>query len=142
MLIISRSFTLAIILIAIATSSFFTDRALADTVVLSGTHSASELKATCGANGGEFAADGTSYGCKGKGGSVTCSWDEKCTGHCETCGKPGAAKRGQGAILGVLSGTTLKTRVTNTHPVHHSRTVVNSDKPVREISEGHPSKKK
>jgi hypothetical protein len=41
---ISRSFTLALVLAAIATLSFFTDRALADRVILDGTHNASDIK--------------------------------------------------------------------------------------------------
>src|SRR4051794_11301920 len=58
-----------------------TGAAYATNVTISGTHSKTEIKSTCAANGGGFSDDGANgYSCIGKGGIVTCSNAGKCTG--------------------------------------------------------------
>src|ERR1019366_4556685 len=101
-----RSCTLVSVLFAVTMLNVLTDTALADRVVLTGTYSASDIKASCNSNGGTFATDGAAYGCSTKKGSVTCNWDGQCIGNCKSCGP--AVTRGNRTIFGVLSGATLK----------------------------------
>src|SRR5262245_34564375 len=67
-------------------------------VKISGTHSQSEIQATCGAVGGDFFSNG-SYGCTTTctGGSVPqCSVEcvnGKCTGSCPRCGRVASPSR-------------------------------------------------
>jgi hypothetical protein len=96
----------AFILILITTLISPSDTALAGTVVLSGTYSPQDIQGKCG--GGTFSADGGSYSCQTKKGTVSCNWDGKCVGECNTCGSPAIAHKGGATIVGVLSGTTLK----------------------------------
>lgn len=136
-----------VVLIALTVSSVFTGTALADNVVLSGTHSASEIKAACGA---DFVADGAAYGCSKKASdgsttNVSCNWDGQCQGYCKTCG-PHIA-HAKNPVLGVLSGGTLKANVGGAQAVHgagstHHPITVKSEKPVGVISQDHSSKKK
>jgi hypothetical protein len=138
---VSSNFATALILIAVTTLGFFTDRALADSVIVSGTHSASDIKGKCG--GGTFSADGEGYGCVTKKGSVSCNWDGKCIGECNSCGKGAAIAHKGDPILGVLSGTTLKAG-TNT-PAKTTATPIRVKTPVAHSgtdSTEHQGKKK
>jgi hypothetical protein len=62
-------------------SVLFAQTADARRVSIGGTHSASEIKATCAKAGGEYIEQGSTYGCEtDKGTSVYCN-DGKCHGY-------------------------------------------------------------
>jgi len=107
---IRHSFALALVLIAMATLGFLTEAALAGTVILSGTHSRSSIKASCGAAGGDYSGEAGHYGCTTKNGSVQCNNQGKCYGDCGNCGA--TASGGSGTVSGILrtpvGGVTLK----------------------------------
>ena len=92
---------------AIIPLDFFTNAALADRVILSGTYSQNDILKSCVGAGGQFNSTPGGYSCSTDKGSVNCNKSGKCYGDCETCGSPTVAHKG-GTILGVLSGTTLK----------------------------------
>jgi len=82
---------LCLIIIALITFGLFVSVASAGQVSISGTHSESEIKATCDREGGTFESGGGTYGCsKGCGEIVACRVDcvgGKCTGTCPKCGQ-------------------------------------------------------
>ena len=81
----SRSF---VVMLTLAAFAFLADEAGARVVSVSGTHSSSEVKNTCGKNGGDYFEGGGYYGCSkencdGKGGEcgVACNKSNgKCSG--------------------------------------------------------------
>jgi len=87
----------------------FSNSALADTVVLSGTHSKSDILQSCVGAGGSFSSGSGGYSCTTEKGSVNCNNSGKCVGNCESCGASNVKQKGpRGTPQGVLSGTTLK----------------------------------
>src|SRR5262249_4019093 len=69
-------------------------------VSIGGTHSRSEIQATCGAVGGDFfSIEGGNYGCTKEcaGGTDTCAVEctnnGKCTGSCPRCGRVASPNR-------------------------------------------------
>jgi hypothetical protein len=142
----SRSLALApVILIAGMTWSFFTNTALGGKVSLP-TLSQKGLLAACGKAGGNFNSDDSGFSCDGPGGSVHCTTSGKCTGECDTCGKPAITHKGGNTTVGVLSGNTLKagpTTPTKTteKPIHVKQPVVDSNSGTTNNNE-HQGKKK
>ncbi|HWJ20630.1 MAG TPA: hypothetical protein VNR65_18075 [Geobacterales bacterium] len=114
----SRSFVPAVALAAIITVSFFAGAALADSVVLGGTHPPQDIKGACGNANGSFTVNDEGYNCVSSKGSINCNWDGKCIGECDSCGPHGTVvKQGKNTIFGILRGTTLKVGTT-VRPVH------------------------
>jgi hypothetical protein len=137
-LMMSRRFTLALVLAAATILASFADTAWADKVALSGTYSQTSILNSCTKAGGQFNSDDSGFSCSTDKGSVTCNTYGKCVGECETCGKgPAVAHRG-GTPFGVLSGSTLKA-AGNGHPVHGQGPshipIVENNKPIHQISE-------
>ena len=142
---ISNRFVPTLILCAIAAFWFATGTALAGKVSLSGI-SQTGLLASCNKAGGNFSSSDDGFSCTTGKGSVTCTTNGKCTGECETCGKPAITRKGNTA-LGVLSGNTLKAVGTGKQTVNgagstHHPITVKSEKPIGEISQDHSNKKK
>jgi hypothetical protein len=134
-----------LILIGAMTWSFFTDKALAGKVDLP-TQSQTGLLAACGKAGGNFNSDDSGFGCDGPGGSVHCTTGGKCTGECDTCGKPTVAHKGGTTTVGVLSGNTLKAgpntpTKTTVKPIHVKQPVAENNSSTMNNSE-HQGKKK
>src|SRR6202167_2283402 len=97
----SRRFTLALVLAGATMFGLFSSTAWADKVALSGTYSQTGILASCTKAGGQFNSDDSGFGCSTDKGSVQCSTNGKYTGECDTCGKgPAVAHRGS-TIFGV-----------------------------------------
>jgi len=141
---ISGRFAPTLILFAIAALWFSTGAALASTVILSGTHSESDILKSCVSAGGSFHSGPGGYGCGTDKGNVNCNKSGKCYGECETCGKPAITHKG-GTVLGVLSGTTLKTGTAPTKPPVkpvHAKLPADSNPSAANSNEAHHDKKK
>jgi hypothetical protein len=128
----SRACRPAPMLIAVVALGFSVGEALADRVILSGTHSKDSILESCVAAGGSFSSGGGAYGCSTEKGSVTCNDQGKCYGSCESCGKPATAHKGSGSVLGVLSGNTLKAGPpppikTTDKPIHVKQPIADSN---------------
>jgi hypothetical protein len=81
-----------LVIIAILTLGLLASAASAGQVSISGTHSESEIKATCGREGGTFESTGGTYSCtKGCGEIVACRVD--CVGGNAQALAPNAASK-------------------------------------------------
>jgi hypothetical protein len=82
--------------------SIVSNGAFARTVNISGNHSASEIKATCDNNGGQYVSSGVNFGYAcigaGDGGSVVCEKNGKCRGYVPRRGAIGAIG-GSGGVM-------------------------------------------
>jgi hypothetical protein len=129
-----HAFALAAACLLLLGSSIPPNQAYAKTVTLSGTHSASEIRAKCDAAGGSFTSADSGYGCAGPGGTVNCNTKGKCTGSCGRCGRAAptggiggiVAQPGRGGTLvgaGVSKGAVIHQPVvtTPTAPSHSGR---------------------
>ena len=88
-------------------SGFFASVASAGHVNIGGTHSESEIRATCKREGGTFESSGGQYGCSKGCGSDICRVScigGKCTGSCPNCGQ-------QARSFPVLSGNDVAERI-------------------------------
>ena len=142
---ISNRFVPTLILCAIAALWFSTGAALAGRVVLSGTHSESDILKTCVGAGGTFSSGPGGYGCVTDKGQVSCNKGGKCYGECPNCGP--AVKHKGATALGVLSGTTLKkigTAAPTKPPVKpiHTKLPADSNPSATSNNEAHHDKKK
>jgi len=93
-------------------------------VSIGGTHSRSQIQATCGAVGGDFfSIEGGNYGCTKQcaGGTDTCAVEctnnGKCTGSCLSCGRVASPNRtplprlaGGDAVTRVLKNSVRRTK--------------------------------
>ena len=102
----SRFLTAAALL---AVASVFSAGAEAKVISLTGTHSASQIKTACGANGGSYWSNSQGYGCEGTGGNVNCTNGGRCQGYCEKCG----TRQSSGGRIGIIG--VLKPPTTSTH---------------------------
>jgi hypothetical protein len=77
-----------LVIVALVTLAFLANVASAGTVSIGGTHSANEIRDTCGRVGGVFVEGGGKYSCTNDCGGV-CTVEckgGKCTGTCPKCG--------------------------------------------------------
>ena len=111
----SRGHILATVILAATAIGVVTDVAIAATVVISGTHSASSIKAACDGAGGVFQSGSSGYFCHAEKGSVTCDLKGKCTGNCGNCAATPGASRGtiEGTLRSPVGGVAVK-QVTST----------------------------
>jgi hypothetical protein len=101
-----------ILVIALMIYGFLLGEGWAAKVSIAGRHSASEIKATCGAVGGDFFSN-SHYGCTKDcaGGTDSCAVEcvnGKCTGSCPSCGQRASPSR---SPLPRLAGADAVTRV-------------------------------
>src|SRR5215469_2134096 len=78
-----------ILIIALTIYGFLLGEGWAAKISIGGTHSRSEIQATCGAVGGSFFSN-SHYGCTNECGADTCAVEcvnGKCTGSCPRCGQ-------------------------------------------------------
>jgi hypothetical protein len=79
-----------IFIVALITFGFFSGVASAGSVSISGTHSESEIRATCKKEGGTFQSTAGVYSCSKQCGSTVCAVNcvgGKCAGSCPKCGQ-------------------------------------------------------
>jgi hypothetical protein len=72
-------------------------------VKIGGSHSADEIRTTCGKNGGHFSMDEKTggYECDGRKGTVFCDKNGSCEGRCSRCGQAAAG----GSVGNILTNT-------------------------------------
>jgi hypothetical protein len=77
--------------------------ALSFSVKIGGSHSADEIRTTCGKNGGHFSMDEKTggYECDGRKGTVFCDKNGSCEGRCSRCGQAAAG----GSVGNILTNT-------------------------------------
>jgi len=78
-----------ILIIALMIYGFLLGEGWAAKISIGGTHSRSQIQATCGAVGGSFFSN-SHYGCTNECGADTCAVEcvnGKCTGSCPRCGQ-------------------------------------------------------
>jgi hypothetical protein len=93
-----------VFLIAFGTLALVAPRpALSFSVKIGGSHSADEIRKTCGKNGGHFSMDEKTggYECDGRKGTVFCDKNGSCEGRCSRCGNAAA----HGSVGGILTNT-------------------------------------
>jgi hypothetical protein len=93
-----------VFLIAFGTLALVAPRpALSFSVKIGGSHSADEIRTTCGKNGGHFSMDEKTggYECDGRKGTVFCDKNGSCEGRCSRCGNAAA----HGSVGGILTNT-------------------------------------
>ena len=93
-----------VFLIALGTLAFVAPRpALSFSVKIGGSHSADEIRTTCGKNGGHFSMDEKTggYECDGRKGTVFCDKNGSCEGRCSRCGQAAAG----GSVGNILTNT-------------------------------------
>ena len=107
-----------ILIMALCTCGVFSGEGWAARVSIAGRHSQSEIRATCGAVGGDFFSLPTGqYGCSNICAQasascvVTCGGDGKCFGDCPRCGRLASPSR---SPLPRLAGADAVTRVLKT----------------------------
>lgn len=95
---VSGGFT---IMCVIATLGLLENGASAKTITLKGTYSAGQIDMACiNASGTVTAGTGSGgYGCKGPGGSVSCTAGGKCTGTCSKCSARRVSGKGVREVL-------------------------------------------
>ena len=103
-----------ILIMALCTCGVFSGEGWAARVSIAGRHSQSEIRATCGAVGGDFFSLPTGqYGCSNICAQasascvVTCGGDGKCFGDCPRCGRIASPNRTR------LGGADVVTRILN-----------------------------